>query len=319
MLAVHADEPFDSPDHLFELAWGGVRAMAYIRDGKLRLRGRNGRDLAMDFPELQLIPGMVKASEAILDGEIVVIESDGAPAFDALPPRLHNIVAAGTAGEPPPELTKPRKLAGAVCYQAFDVIWLDGRSLAEKPLWQRKNRLHEIVRAGDGFAAVDFVNDEGVAFFEAVVQRKLEGIVARRKVSTYEPGVRSKNWLEVKAMQTGDFVVGGFTYGGTLRKGDAFGQLLLGAWEKGRFEYVGAVSGGLSDADARQLVRMLESRVIDQPAFAAPPPIARLIYWTKPELVCHVRYSEWSRDGLLRFPIFSMLRPDLDAADCVVD
>lgn len=317
MLATAALEPFDSSDHIFELLWGGVRAMAYVRDGQLRLRGRNGADLGAHFPELGYIPGMLNAREAILDGEIVVVDDKGQPLFDALRPRLHAM--AGEGGGPPQEFSKPRKLAGQISYQAFDVLWLDGRSMVEKALWQRKNRLHDIIRAGAEFAAVDFVNDEGCAFFDAVLARKLEGIVARKKVSIYEPGVRSKNWEEIRALQSGDFVVGGFTFGGTLRKRDAFGQLLLGAYDRGTFEYVGAVSGGLTDAEAKQLVALLEPHVVENPPFEDPPPVVRLVYWTAPTVVCHVRFSEWTRDGHLRFPIFSALRPDVQPDQCTLD
>jgi bifunctional non-homologous end joining protein LigD len=163
------------------------------------------------------------------------------------------------------------------------------------------------------------VDDEGIAFFDAVVQRRLEGIVAKQKNSTYTPGRRSKSWQEIRSLESGDFVVGGYTFGGARRKGEPFSQLLLGGYADGRFEYVGAVSGGLTDAEARQLVAHMEPLVADESPFFDTPQIPRLIYWTRPEIVCHVRFSEWSRDGQLRFPIFSALRPDIDAADCVVE
>jgi DNA ligase D-like protein (predicted ligase) len=318
MLAIPASEPFDSPEHIFELMWGGLRAIAYLRDGHLRLRGRNDCDFAACFPELGRLPEMLDAREAILDGEIIAIDRQGQPAFDALRPRLRGMLES-VAGEPPPELRRAKRLDAQLSFQAFDLLWLDGRSLTDRPLWQRKNRLHELVRAGDEFAAVDFVNDEGVAFFEAVVQRKLEGVVAKQKASVYSPGMRSRHWLEVRSLHSGDFVVGGFTFGGARRKGEPFSQLLLGAFDGGHFEYVGAVSGGMHDDEARQLIAMLEPAVIDGPAFADPPVIPRLIYWTKPVLVCHVRFSEWSPDGFLRFPIFSALRPDLNPIDCTLD
>ena len=317
MLAKDAPEPFDSHDHVFELMWGGLRASAYVRDGVVRLIGRNGRDFTPYFPELNLIPGMLNAYEAILDGEIMVVDGQGLPAFDALRPRLHAMCM--PAGEPPVELTKPRKIAGQVSYQAFDLLWLDGKPLTDKPLWQRKNRLHDVIRPSAEFAAVDFVDDEGIAFFDAVLQRRLDGIVAKKKVSEYAAGQQSADWLEVRALQSGDFVVGGYTFGGTRRKGDPFSQLLLGGYSEGHFEYVGAVTGGLSDLEAKQLVSLLEPLVIETPPFVDPPPLARLVYWTQPHVVCHVRFSEWSRDGHLRFPIFSALRPDLDAEHCTIE
>jgi ATP-dependent DNA ligase len=320
MLAMPARDAFDSQEHIFELMWGGVRAMAHVYDGRLRLIACNGVDIAPYFPEFSHIPGLLQAHDCILDGEIVATDTEGHPAFDALRPRLQLIFDGMHPDNehPPIDLLKPRRIAGQLSYQAFDMLWHDGRSMTDRPLWQRKNRLHESIRATSEFQAVDFVSDEGVAFFDAVLQRRLDGIVAKQKTSTYAPGVRSRSWLEVRALQSGDFVVGGYTFGGTHRKGDAFGQILLGGYADGQFEYIGSVSGGLTDIEARHLVSLLEPLVVDDPAFADPPPIARLIYWTRPEVVCRVRFSEWSPEGFLRFPIFSALRPDLSAADCLL-
>jgi bifunctional non-homologous end joining protein LigD len=322
MLAAEGTEPFDSPDHIFELMWGGVRAVAYVRDGVVRLRARNGRDLTPYFPELIAIPDAIGAADAILDGEIIAVDAQGEPAFELLRPRLRAMADAergvrDSFTDLPVEF-KIKRVAAQVMYQAFDVLWLDGRSLIERPLWQRKNRLHDVIKAGPEFAAVDFVDDEGVAFFEAVQERKLEGVVAKQKASLYTPGHRSKSWLQIRALRSGDFVIGGYTIGGARRRGEPFSQLLLGGYDEGRFEYVGAVSGGLSDVEARELIARLEPLHEDESPFHDPPPIPRLIYWTRPEAVCRVRFSEWSRDGHLRFPIFSALRPDLAAADCLL-
>lgn len=322
MLASAAAEAFDSREHIFELMWGGLRAVAYVRDGEVHLRARNGRDLTPYFPELSVIPDRLHAREAILDGEIVAVNADGEPVFDLLRPRLQLMAAedAGTDAAPAlPVEFRTKKMAAGLCYQAADILWLDGRPLHERPLWQRKNRLAETVRSGAEFAAVDFVNDEGIAFFEAVLERHLEGVVAKQKASVYTPGRRARSWLEIRALQSGDFVVGGYAVGGTLRKGDPFGQLLLGAYRNGRLDYVGSVSGGLSNTEASGLVRQLVPLHVAKPPFYRPPPVARLIYWTRPEMVIHVRFSEWTPDGLLRFPIFSAPRPDLAAGDCTLE
>jgi DNA ligase D-like protein (predicted ligase) len=317
MLATSAPEPFDSKEHIFELMWGGVRALAYVRDGHLRLRGSNGIELSAHFPELSLIPGLLDAREAIIDGEIIVTDAQGYPAFDSLRPRLHFIAYADDG--PPSDFIKPKRIEGQLVFQAFDLLWLDGRSLVERPLWQRKNRLHNILRPSAEFCAVDFVDDEGIAFFDAVLARKLEGVVAKEKMSQYTPGRRSKAWREVRALHSGDFVIGGYTIGGTLKKGEPFSQILLGAYEGERLDYVGAVSGGLSGLEAKQLVARLEADIAGMPHFDDPPRIPRLTYWTEPKTVCHVRFSEWTKDGYLRFPIFSALRPDLSPEDCRVE
>jgi bifunctional non-homologous end joining protein LigD len=323
MLAAEAPEPFDSTEHVFELMWGGIRAKAHIREGVLRLRARNGRDLTPYFPELVAMPDSVLAQEAILDGEIIAVDAQGQPAFELLRPRLQLMADAfgntKDAFAALPAEFKAKRIAGQLMYQASDALWLDGRSLIDRPLWQRKNRLHEVIKPGPEFAAVDFVDDEGVAFYEAVLERKLEGIVAKQKASIYTPGLKSTSWLQIRALRSGDFVVGAYTIGGARRRGEPFSQLLLGGFTENRFEYVGAVSGGLSDREAGDLIARLEPLHAEESPFHDPPPVQRLVYWTRPEAVCHVRFSEWSRDGHLRFPIFSALRPDLDATDCQLD
>ncbi len=319
MLGTPAPEPFDSKDHIFELMWGGIRAIGYVRDGHARLRSSNGIDLMPFFPEFSIIPERLTAGEAILDGEIIAVEAQGQPAFDALRPRLHAIALHGRPERPPDDFSKLPRIAGQLCYSVSDVLWLDGRSLMDRPLWQRKNRLHAIVRPAPELAAADFVDDEGIAFFEAVLARKLDGAVAKEKMSIYTPGRRSASWRTIRALQSGDFVIGGYTIGGTHRRNEPFHQLLLGAYDNGALEYVGSVSGGLNDLEAKQLIGLLEAHVAAEPPFADPPPVARLTYWTAPRITCHVRFSEWSREGYLRFPIFGALRPDIAPEDCRTD
>lgn len=324
MLASEAREPFDSDEHIFELMWAGVRVIAYVSDGHVRLCGRNGRDLAPYFPELQIIPERLRAREAVLDGEIIALDAEGHPAFDMLRGRLRAVAAdalgrGGAEAAIPSDYAKLPRIGGQLTFQASDVLWLDGRDLTERPLWQRKNRLHDAIAASPEFAAVDFVDDEGIAFFDAVLERKLEGVVAKQKMSTYTPGRRSKSWLEIRALHSGDFVIGGYTFGGAARKDEAFGQLLLGAYDEGRFEYVGGVSGGLSDAEASDLVALIEPLLADVTPFIDPPRIPRFVCWTRPSLVCRARFSEWSGDGYLRFPIFSALRGDLEARECILE
>jgi bifunctional non-homologous end joining protein LigD len=322
MFASLAPDPFDSSEHVYEVLWDSPRAIAHVRNGDVRLAGTNGRDLTPYFPELRAIASQVRAEHAVLDGEIVALDAQGQPAFDLLRPRLQAMVETegvpglpGRGGDPP----KPKAVRGQLVYQAYDMLWHDGRSLTDRPLWQRKNRLHECVTPAPELCAVDVVDTEGVALYDAALQKKLPGIVAKQKASTYTPGRRTTDWLDVRALQAGDFVIGGYTFGGSRRKGEPFGQLLLGAYEDGRFEYVGSVSGGLSDREAKALIKLMEPLLREAPPFIDSPPIPRFLYWTEPALVCRVRFSEWSRDGFLRFPIFSSLRPDLDPSDCAIE
>jgi len=305
MLPILAPEPFDSPDHLFELKWGGVRALAYVRGSQLRLQGSNLRDITPFFPELVTLPRQLRAKEALLDGEIVALGPQGYPDFEVLRSRL--AVSASAATE--------RRAGAAVSYQVFDLLFLNGGSLLDQPLRERRASLREVLEASRSARACDFIENDGIAFFEAAVEHKLEGIVAKDKGSRYFPGRRSPAWLEIRSLQAGEFVIGGYTFGGGPRR-DVFHGLLLGAYRGGRLRYVGQVTGGYSDNEARDLIRVLSKMHTARSSFVDPPAIQRFIFWVRPEVVCQVRFSHWSPQGRLRFPVFRAIRPDLSPEDC---
>jgi DNA ligase D-like protein (predicted ligase) len=309
MLPAVAPEPFDSPDHLFELKWGGVRSLAFVRGGRLRLQGSNLRDITALFPELAELPSQLHASEALLDGEIVALGPQGYPDFDVLRSRLNSYALEG--------LPKPRSGA-TISYQAFDLLFLNGRPLLNRPLRERRAVLQGALDAGQTARPCDFIENDGIAFFEAAVQHKLEGIVAKEKDSPYFPGKRSSAWLEIRSLQAGEFVIGGYTFGGGRRR-DAFHGLLLGAYRRGQLRYAGQATGGYSEREARWLADLLSKLHTSQPPFADPPAIQRLIFWVRPQVVCQVRFSHWSPQGRLRFPVFMALRPDLAPEDCIAD
>lgn len=307
MLPVVREEPFDSPDHIFEVKWGGVRAIAVIDGGEVRLHGRNLRELTPLYPELSALAACLQARHAVLDGEIAAWGTEGLPAFDLLRPRLLR----------PDQPAAPSRRA-AVIYQVFDLLELNGRWLLQHPLFERRNLLHERLRPNRLGQAADFVRDEGVAFFEAVAVHRLEGVIAKNKYSPYLPGERSDAWQEVRAIQSDDFVIGGYTFGGGRRTKDLIASLLLGAYRRQRLEFVGEVSIGCSDREMRQLVELLTPLHTERCPFAEPPAVARFLYWCRPELACHVRYSQWGPDGQLRFPVFVAPRPDVPAEECVL-
>jgi DNA ligase D-like protein (predicted ligase) len=305
MLPVVRDEPFDSPDHIFEVKWGGVRAIAIIEDGSVRLHGRNLRDLTPLYPELSKLSGRMAARRAVVDGEIIAWGND-LPDVGLFRPRLLQ-----------PDGPAPRARRSPVLYQAFDLLQIDGRSLLERPLFERRNLLHERLQPTELIQAADFVTESGIAFFEAVADHKLEGVIAKEKFSPYLPGQRSDAWVEVRATQSDDFVIGGYTFGGGLRRKDLVTSLLLGAYRGERLQFLGEVSVGCNDREMRQLLGMLTPLHIDCSPFSEAPTVERLFYWCRPELACHVRYSQCGRDGLLRFPIFVAPRPDVPPEECV--
>lgn len=306
MLPVAGTEPFDSPDYIFEVKWDGVRAIGVIDGGKARLHGRNLRDLTPLYPELAPLARALDAKQAVVDGEIAAWGTESLPDFARLRPRLLQ-----------PDAPVPPSQRSPIIYQVFDLLALDGRWLLDLPLYERRNLLHERLEPSRTVQVGDFVRDEGIAFAEAVRNHGLGGIIAKHKSSPYLPGERSSDWLELRAFEADDFVIGGYSFGGGLRN-DPIGSLLLGAYRGGRLDFVGQVSVGCSDREARQLLKLLQPLHTSVCPFPEPPEVVgRFFYWCRPGLACHVRYGQWGPDGTLRFPVFVAPRPDVPVEECI--
>ena len=304
MLARLARHPFDSPEYLFELKWDGIRALAFLDGGRLKLLSRSSRDITASFPELSRLPSQVGADRVVLDGELVCLDKDGHPSFPLLQERLSGPEGRGQRSNP-------------VHFIAFDILYVEGRSVMGEPLSSRKNRLHETVRPSEMAQACDFIEGDGLAFFQATCEHGLEGVVAKEKSSIYLPGKRSQHWLKVKRVRESEFVVGGYTIGGA--KGEAFSSLLLGLYDDdGQLVFVGQVSTGIPGPLARDLSRDLQRSHVDECPFASVPDVQRLMFWCHPEVVCRVEYGEFSEDGRLAYPMFKALRDDKSPAECMV-
>ncbi len=304
MLATVVEQPFDSPDHIFEVKWGGVRAIAEISGGQMRLQGQNLRDLTPLYPELSALPKCVKANSAVLDGEIIAWDGDALPSADLLRPRLLR---------PDEAVSRPRR--SPIMFQVFDILEVDGMLLTSRPLFERRNLLHEHLATHRVIQIADFVEADGIAFFDAVASHHLEGVIAKDRWSPYLPGERSGAWQEIRASQADDFVVGGYSFGGGLHK-EPIASLLLGIYKRGEFTFVGEVSIGCSKREAQLLLDLLTPLHTDICPFPEIPTIPKLIHWCQPELACHVRYAQW-HGGKLRFPLFVAPRPDVPASECV--
>jgi DNA ligase D-like protein (predicted ligase) len=313
MLATPAPEPFDSPAHIFEVLWEGVRALAFVERGELRLQDRWGRDISHRYPELGTVPARLRESGVVIDGAIVCLDVDGRPDFARLSERLglDDAAEAGAAAERSP-----------VIFQAFDLLYRERQSLMGWTLRRRKEMLRNIVRPNATIAVPDNVTKDGIAFFEAARAHGLLGIVAKEAESKYLPGERSRAWLSVLARKQGEFVIGGYTYGGSWNprsarpRHEAFSSLLIGrVREDGRLDYAGEVAGGFQEATAALASTLDEATTTDCP-FAEAPTLERLVFWCRPEVVATIGYAEWTGDGRLRFPVFRALRPDVPAYSC---
>jgi ATP-dependent DNA ligase len=313
MLATAAPEPFDSPAHIFEVLWEGVRALAFVERGELRLQDRWGRDITHRYPELSSISVRIRESGAVLDGAIVCLDANGRPDFARLSARL---------GIDDPGEAQSAAESARVTFQAFDLLYRERQSVMGWTLRRRKEMLRNIVRPNATIAVPDDVNRDGIAFFEAARAHGLLGIVAKEAESKYLPGERSRAWLSVLARKQGEFVIGGYTYGGSWNprsarpRHEAFSSLLIGrAREDGRLDYAGEVAGGFQDANTA-LSSTLDQATITNCPFAEEPAPERLIFWCRPEVVATIGYAEQLAGGRLRFPVFRALRPDVPAYSC---
>ncbi len=297
MQAASAEAPFSSPEYVFEVKLDGLRCMLF-RDpeGKVHVQDRGLNDLTADLPEVTAAASRVP-NGSVIDGELVATDPDGRPDYTRLRERL-----VGGA---------KRKDEIPVAYLAFDALYLEEKPLLRQPLIRRRARLRKAVEAGGHIFVPDHIEEDGVELFEACLERGLEGVVAKHVQSPYIPGQRSPFWLKVKAVKSDDFVVIGWT-------GEKpFDALLVGFYEDGRLLPCGSVGGGYDQAMADVISDTLVELASDSSPLDPPPIMTKPVRWVRPELVVSVRYSEWSPDGTLRFPIFNGLRPEVHPAEAV--
>lgn len=299
MQAVSAEGPFSSDEYLFEVKWDGLRCLAFVLpEGGVRLQDRSLNDVTADFPEVAAAARRQVRRGTVLDGEVVATDEEGRPDYGLLRRRL----------EGGPRLRDRVPLA----LLAFDALYSEGRPILRQQLVRRKTHLKRAVTPGGLVFVPDHIRAGGLELFEACLERGLEGVVAKHRRSPYVPGQRSPFWLKVKAVQSDDFVIVGWT------PGEPFGALVVGYREEGRLLPAGAVGGGFDGHTARTLRRAIGAlETADCPLDPAPVITAEGVRWCRPELVISVRYSEWSPDGTLRFPIFNGMRLDVHPSECV--
>ena len=307
MLATAVDHAFSREGWMFELKWDGVRAVAEVGEGRLRLSGRSGRDETARYPELAGLVRALRGHSAVVDGEIVVLDDDGRSSFERLQSRINVSRDADV---------RRAMRDNPATYVVFDILSLDGRDLTGTALRIRKKTLKDVLIPGDRVMYADHVERDGESFFAALSARGIEGMIGKRADSTYQPGRRSDDWVKVKAWQTQSCVVAGWT-GGRGRRLEQLGALILGVYDGGRLVHCGQVGTGFSEPALRELRRRLETMVTGHSPFAQPPRTAEPASWVRPELVCEVRHAGWTAHGILRHPAYRGLREDVDPQDCV--
>ena len=299
MTATLGSGPFSHPDWLFEVKWDGYRVQAHVEGGRVALYTRRGLDAAEYFPELAGSPDWIAAHRAIVDGEVVALDSNGEPDFGLLQARR---AATGHAAG--------REPGSGLVYAVFDILHLDGRSLLDEPLETRKRILRSVLREVGPVQYAGHVVGDGVEFYAAVAARGLEGMMAKLRTSRYEPGRRSASWLKIKRRLEQEFVVAGWK----PREGsdDDLGALVLAVYEDGRLRPVGKVGTGFDTRERARLVGPLRALTVAPPL---PGYVAEAgLRWVEPRLVARVEFSEWTSDGRLRAPVYKGLEIDADPA-----
>jgi bifunctional non-homologous end joining protein LigD len=305
MLARLAEAPFSKPDWIFEPKLDGYRTMAHIQNGKVRLLSRRGIDVTKQYAALVPDLSHQPASELVLDGEIIALDEKGQQCFQCLQNYLRSL-----------QRTKPALgETAALIYYVFDILYLDGYDLRGVALHQRKELLGNIFRPSQQVRLVDYFETEGKRVYQAAVKNGLEGVMAKQSDSRYESGERSGSWLKVKSALSDEFVIGGYTTGQGSRA-HSFGALLIGYYdEKGGLIFAGHVGTGLDERALSDLKNKLDALRTDHSPFTEVPETNTPAVWVRPELVAEVKFSEWTKDGRLRIPVFLRLREDKAPAE----
>jgi bifunctional non-homologous end joining protein LigD len=308
MLATPVDKPFDDDKWLFEIKWDGYRAVAFVNDGKVRLVSRNQNDLTRQYPELAEIPGGLKASSAVLDGEIVALDEEGRSSFSLMQQRT---------GFSPTGRRGTRNGAIPVLYYAFDLMYLDGYDLHRVELEARKQVLRDIVGGNETVRYSDHHVGVGIALYEAARQKGLEGILAKCRTSIYSEK-RSREWLKIKITQRLEAVIGGYTDPEGSRA--HFGSIVLGLYnKKGELIHVGQAGSGFDNKTLTQVWSQLKKLETSHNPFAGKVQALRKVHFVEPKLVAEIKYGEWTHEGQLRAPVFMGLRTDKAPQECVFE
>jgi DNA ligase D-like protein (predicted ligase) len=303
MLAV-LGKAFSSKGWIFEPKIDGARCIAYISDNKVELKNRRMRSITYRYPEI--IRGLKQSTgDCVLDGEMAVMDK-GIPSFATLAIREQQI-----------QETRINYLSENLpaSFIVFDILYKGQKNLMDRPLSERKSILKEGLQESDVVTIIDYLPEDGKAYFKAALGMGLEGIMAKRLDSPYQPGVRSKYWIKIKKQLTLDLVVGGYTPGQGQRQ-PYFGALVLGAYDSGKLKYIVRVGSGFSTMELKEISS--EFVPMDESPFFNPI-TTKGVRWLKPEIVVEVEALEVSKRGNLRAPVFLRIRNDKSPKECTID
>lgn len=293
MLAGEITSPFSDDQWIFEIKWDGYRAIAECGLKYPLLYSRNAISFAEKYPKIYDALRAIK-TKMVLDGEIVVFNEEGKPDFQKLQYYSHY--------EHLP-----------MYYYVFDILQYKGKDVMNLPLMERKALLKKLLPESDIIRYCDHVENDGVDFFEVMEQRNMEGMIAKLKTSVYVPGARTNNWLKIKHQHTEEVVIAGYTEPKGARQ--YFGALVLGRYDNGELEYVGHSGTGFDKALLKELYDKFQPFVTNKNPFGKWVPVNNDVTWLQPHFVANIRYSELTREGIMRHPVFQGLREDKTIED----
>lgn len=310
MLAISGDLPADDAQWAYEMKWDGIRAIAHIVGGAVTLVARSGRDVSASYPELQAMAAGIGPHQAVLDGEIVAFGTGAWPSFEVLQQRM-NVAAT----------SQVRQLAAEipVTYLAFDLLAFDDEVLTDQPYRQRRQRLEDLGFDGQNWQTPPaFIGVSGADVRAVSRQHSLEGVMAKKLDSRYEPGKRSAGWRKIKNIHRQEFVVGGWKPGEGNRA-NSIGSLLVGVHEAAGLVYAGHVGTGFTTGTLVSLTKLLAPLRRGSSPFGSTVPAehARLAVWVEPRVVIEATFGQWTNSGRLRAASYMGLRTDKDPAEVV--
>ena len=306
MLATLVDKPFDQDGWLYEIKWDGYRAVAYVDNGEVEIKSRNNKPFDEKFYSIHNALQQWR-TRAIIDGEIIVANDKGISNFNSLQ-------------------NWRSEADGELIFYMFDLLWLDGEDLTQKPLEERRKMLHSIDPGIEGIRISESFDTGATEFFEAAKKLGLEGIIAKKADSKYFPGQRSKEWLKIKTGKRQEVIIGGYTKNDGSSK--PFSALLAGVQEKGKLRYIGKIGTGFSNKTQKEMLEQFKPLIIEHTPFTTEPDINKpsrfrpdppnaTATWLNPVLACEVSYAEITSDGVMRHPSFEGMRIDKNAKDIV--
>jgi bifunctional non-homologous end joining protein LigD len=313
MLAHPFEKAFDSKEWVFEVKWDGVRAILFKNNNNIQIQSRNGNDITRLYPEIVNAAklSLRNSKSTIIDGEIVVLNEKGVPDFHTHQHRMHI--------QNPHEIMS-LSVKNPSTYYVFDILYNENENLEGLGYLERRQLLSSVLKTNDTIRISEYIDEKGTKILSSSKELNLEGIVAKHKRSIYREGIRSRDWLKIKNTKTQDCVIIGYTRGLGSRVSH-FGSLVLAVYcaEEKKLKFAGHAGTGFNDETLAEIYLKLKALETHYRPVDKVPYLNRETIWLKPVLIAEVKFDEWTRDGILRAPVFLRLREDKKPEECITE